>query len=120
MQANTMIMRKTVNKSDLNSNGNLFGGELMKWMDQLAYNFASRLIGETAVTVQVKEINFIIPAKEGDEIELCASLIKTNAASIEIEILSYLKINYNRMEHSKAIFIMAAINDNGKPMRLIK
>lgn len=120
MQANTMIMRKTVNKSDLNCNGNLFGGELMKWMDQLAYDFASNIIGSTAVTVQVKEINFIVPAKEGDEIELCASLIKTNAASIELEILSYLKINSNKMEHSKAIFIMAAINDNGKPKRIKK
>jgi acyl-CoA hydrolase len=120
MQANTMIMRKTVNKSDLNCNGSLFGGELMKWMDQLAYDFASRLIGETAVTVQVKEINFIIPAKEGDAIELCASLSKTNAASIELEILSNIKKNSNRMEHSKAIFIMAAINKNGKPLRIKK
>lgn len=120
MQANTMIIHKTVTKSDLNCNGNLFGGELMKWMDQLAYDFASNIIGSTAVTVQVKELNFLLPAKEGDKIELSIVLAKKNAASIELHITSYIFKNLIRNVHSKAIFIMAAINKNGKPLRIRK
>ncbi|MBN2778773.1 MAG: hypothetical protein JXR36_14100 [Bacteroidales bacterium] len=118
MQANTMIMRKTVKKSDLNSNGNLFGGELMKWMDQLAYDFASKIIGNTAVTVQVKEINFLLPAWEGDKIELYISISKTNAASIELEISSFINKNESKAKHSQASFVMAAVNKSGKPIRI--
>ena len=63
--------RKWVKPEDLNPNGTLFGGSLLKWIDEEAAIYAIiQLDNSKVVTKYISEINFVSSAKAGDIIEL--------------------------------------------------
>jgi acyl-CoA thioesterase YciA len=63
--------RKWVRPEDLNANGTLFGGSLLKWIDEEATIYAIIQMGNRrVVTKLMSEINFVASARQGDIIEL--------------------------------------------------
>lgn len=63
--------RKWVKPEDLNSNGTLFGGSLLRWIDEEAAIYAiCQLDNQRVVTKFMSEINFVSSARQGDIIEL--------------------------------------------------
>ncbi len=63
--------RKWVKPEDLNPNGSLFGGTLLRWIDEEAVIYAIVQLGNPhVVTKYISEINFESAAKQGDIIEL--------------------------------------------------
>lgn len=63
--------RKWIKPEDLNPNGTLFGGSLLKWIDEEAAIYAIiQLDNPKVVTKYISEINFVSSAKIGDIIEL--------------------------------------------------
>ena len=63
--------RKWVRPEDLNANGTLFGGSLLKWIDEEAAIYAIVQLGNgRAVTKYISEINFVSSAIQGDLIEM--------------------------------------------------
>ncbi|WP_447594750.1 acyl-CoA thioesterase [Aquipseudomonas campi] len=63
--------RKWVKPEDLNPNGTLFGGSLLKWIDEEAAIYAIIQLGsQKVVTKLISEINFVSSARQGDIIEL--------------------------------------------------
>ena len=63
--------RKWIKPEDLNPNGTLFGGTLLRWIDEEAVIYAIvQLENSHVVTKYVSEINFVSSAKKGDIIEL--------------------------------------------------
>jgi acyl-CoA hydrolase len=63
--------RKWVRPEDLNANGTLFGGSLLKWIDEEAAIYAIIQLGNgRAVTKYISEINFVSSAVKGDLIEM--------------------------------------------------
>lgn len=63
--------RKWVKPEDLNPNGTLFGGSLLKWIDEEAAIYAIIQLGsQRVVTKLMSEINFVSSARQGDIIEL--------------------------------------------------
>jgi acyl-CoA hydrolase len=63
--------RKWVKPEDLNPNGSLFGGSLLRWIDEEAAIYAIvQLENDRCVTKYISEINFVSSAKQGDIIEL--------------------------------------------------
>ncbi|MEJ7692774.1 hotdog domain-containing protein [Daejeonella sp.] len=63
--------RKWVKPEDLNPNGTLFGGSLLKWIDEEAVIYAIvQLDNPKVVTKLISEINFVSSARQGDIIEL--------------------------------------------------
>jgi acyl-CoA thioesterase YciA len=63
--------RKWVKPQDLNPNGTLFGGSLLRWIDEEAAVYVIDQLGNTrVVTKYMSEINFISSAREGDIIEM--------------------------------------------------
>ncbi|WP_286674909.1 acyl-CoA thioesterase [Pseudomonas subflava] len=63
--------RKWVKPEDLNPNGTLFGGSLLKWIDEEAAIYAIiQLDSPRVVTKLISEINFVSSARQGDIIEL--------------------------------------------------
>jgi acyl-CoA thioesterase YciA len=60
-----------VKKSDLGFHGNLFGGQLLKWIDAAAAGYAMQLCDSPRlVTVSIDECFFEKPAKEGNLIKI--------------------------------------------------
>src|SRR5476649_127473 len=63
--------RKWVKPEDLNAHGTLFGGSLLRWIDEEAAIYAIvQLETNGCVTKYMSEINFINSARQGDIIEL--------------------------------------------------
>ncbi|BBP80797.1 MULTISPECIES: acyl-CoA thioesterase [Pseudomonas] len=63
--------RKWVKPEDLNPNGTLFGGSLLKWIDEEAAIYAIIQLGsQRVVTKMMSEINFVSSARQSDIIEL--------------------------------------------------
>ena len=67
----TFRTRKWVRPEDLNANGTLFGGSLLKWIDEEAAIYAILQLGNgRAVTKYISEINFVSSAVQGDLVEM--------------------------------------------------
>ncbi len=63
--------RKWIKPEDLNPNGSLFGGTLLRWIDEEAVIYAIVQLGNPhVVTKYISEINFISSATQGDIIEM--------------------------------------------------
>jgi acyl-CoA hydrolase len=67
--------RKWVKPEDLNPNGTLFGGSLLRWIDEEAAIYAIVQLGnQRVVTKYISEINFVSASRQGDIIELGITL----------------------------------------------
>lgn len=63
--------RKLVKPEDLNSNNTLFGGTLLRWIDEESAIYTLIQLGtHRCVTKFMSEINFINSARQGDIVEL--------------------------------------------------
>lgn len=75
--------RKWVRPEDLNANGTLFGGSLLKWIDEEATIYAILQLGNRrVVTKLISEINFVSSAIEGDLVEMGLVATKFGNTSI--------------------------------------
>ena len=70
-QGITFRSRRWVRPEDLNAHGSLFGGSLLRWIDEEAAIYAILQLGNPrAVTKYISEIDFVSSALQGDLIEM--------------------------------------------------
>lgn len=75
--------RKLIKPGDLNANNTLFGGQLLKWIDEEAGIYAmTKLNNHRVVTKYMSEINFISTAKQADVVELGLAFVGIGKTSI--------------------------------------
>jgi len=75
--------RKLIKPGDLNANNTLFGGRLLKWIDEEAGIYAmSKLENKRVVTKYMSEIDFISSAKQGDIVEIGLAFMAIGRTSI--------------------------------------
>lgn len=77
--------RKMVAARDLNSNGTLFGGRVLAWIDEEAFIFvACQLESPSIVTRSMSEVEFVSTARQGDLIEVGTEVVTTGRTSITV------------------------------------
>ena len=77
--------RKMIAARDLNSNGTLFGGRVLDWIDEEAFIFAScQLENTSVVTRTMSEINFVATARQGEVIEVGMEVVAFGRTSITL------------------------------------
>ncbi|HMU37433.1 MAG TPA: acyl-CoA thioesterase [Pseudomonadota bacterium] len=69
-----------------NAIGNVFGGQILSWMDLCAAITAQRHTGRLAVTAFVDDILFKHPVSVGEVVHLRAQVTATFHSSLEIEV----------------------------------
>ncbi len=75
--------RKLIKPGDLNARNSLFGGALLKWIDEEAGIYAmTKLDTQSVVTKYISEIDFVSSAKQGDVIEIGLAFLKIGRTSI--------------------------------------
>lgn len=63
--------RKLIKPENLNARNTLFGGALLRWIDEEAGIYAmTKLDTKSVVTKYISEINFVSSAHQGDVIEI--------------------------------------------------
>ena len=77
--------RTWVKPEDLNPNGTLFGGSLLRWIDEEAAVYVIGQLGNSrVVTKYMSEINFVSSARQGDVIELGINATRFGRTSITL------------------------------------
>ena len=75
--------RKLIKPEDLNARNTLFGGALLRWIDEEAGIYAmTKLNSKNVVTKFMSEINFVSSAKQSDIIEIGLKFQKIGRTSI--------------------------------------
>ena len=107
--------RKWVKPEDLNPNGTLFGGSLLRWIDEEAAIYAiCQLDNQRIVTKFMSEINFVSSARQGDIIELGMSATHFGNTSITLCCEVRNKITRKSiLTVEKMVFVN--LNENGEP-----
>ncbi|MCF0132960.1 MAG: GNAT family N-acetyltransferase [Blautia sp.] len=100
----------------LNSNGRLFGGRLLSWIDETAGLVAKRHAECTCVTAAIDNMNFRAGAELGDTVYLKGYLTYVGRSSMEIRIDTYVEhLNGYRTLINNTHFVMVALDEDQKP-----
>jgi acyl-CoA hydrolase len=102
----------------INGNGRLFGGQLVAWMDVVAAVVARRHSEHEVTTVSIDKLDFNAPAKLNDLIIITGKLISVGNTSMRIEVNAYLENNGVRNRINTAMFVLVALDENDKPIRV--
>jgi acyl-CoA hydrolase len=107
--------RKWVRPEDLNANGTLFGGSLLKWIDEEATIYAIVQMGNRRVVTKImSEINFVASAQEGDIIEmgLTATEFGRSSLTMRAEVRNMITRN-SILTIDRIVFVN--LGDDGRP-----
>ena len=107
--------RKMVAAKDLNSNGSLFGGRLLAWIDEEAFIFsACQLKDDSVVTRYISNIEFLSTARIGDIIEIGMEVVDMGRTSITLGCLVRKKGTDTIITQiDKIVFVL--VGRDGKP-----
>ena len=111
---------KAIFPETLNSNGTLFGGKAIGWMDEIAFITATRFCRQKMITYKINNVKFLKPVSAGSIIEITGKIIDISPARLNIKVEIYQE-QVNHAKRSKSIeaeFIMVAVDENQKPIRL--
>ncbi|RMX05818.1 acyl-CoA thioesterase [Corticibacter populi] len=101
-----------------NFSGNVHGGTLLKYLDEVAYACASRYAGTYVVTMSVDQVVFRQPIHVGELVTFLASVNYSGRTSMEVGIKVITEDIQKRMvRHTNSCFFtMVAVDDGGKPI----
>jgi len=98
----------------LNHAGAVFGGYMMKWADDMAFNAASITFpGASFVTKLFGQIDFIKPVQAGDIIKVCGQVTERGNTSCKVAVWSYNALTGEKVFETFAVMVNAK---NGQKM----
>lgn len=100
-----------------NFSGNVHGGTVLKYLDEVAYACASRYAGIYVVTLSVDQVTFRQPIHVGELVTFLASVNYTGRTSMEVGIKVITEnIRTQVVRHTNSCFFtMVAVDEQGKP-----
>ena len=107
--------RKLIKPEDLNARNTLFGGSLLRWIDEEAGIYAMTKLGTNEVVTKfISEIDFIHSAKQGDVIEIGLQFKKIGKTSITFACeVRNLFSKQSIIKIEKIVFVN--VDEQGKP-----
>lgn len=107
--------RQLIKPQDLNSNGTLFGGKMLSWIDEEAAIFVTCQLNKGhVVTKYMTEINFVSSAKLGEVIEIGMETIEFGRTSISVRCEVRNKFSKETIiKIDKIVFVH--VDEDGKP-----
>lgn len=112
------IQTQFVLPNDTNSLGNLFGGQLLAWMDIAASISAHRHCKAVAVTASVNNVSFNVPIKQASIVTLQAKVSRAFKTSMEVFIDVWIEdpTSGELLKCNEAIYTFVSIDKNGAPL----
>jgi acyl-CoA hydrolase len=110
-------LMEIVYPEDTNSQGTLFGGHALSLMDRLAFIVASRYTRMPVVTARSEKVEFLCPVKQGELVELVASVVELGRTSLRIRIEMHREdlLSGDRGLCTTGEFVMVAVDEEGRP-----
>ncbi len=101
---------------DINGTGRLFGGQLIKWIDEVAGATARRHCGHDVTTVAIDNLYFKDGAYLNDTLILIGKITHVGNTSMEVRVDTYIEdFNGSRRPINRAYFVMVNMGEDGKP-----
>jgi acyl-CoA hydrolase len=118
MPAHQLTMTVLMTPDMANFAGNVHGGTILKFLDQVAYACASRYAARYVVTLSVDQVMFRQPVHVGELVTFLASINHTGTSSMEVGIKVVSEnIRTQEMRHvNSCFFTMVAVDDDRKPV----
>ena len=112
----TFRSRRWIKPEDLNAHGTLFGGSLLRWIDEEAAIYAIIQLGNPrAVTKYMSEIDFVSSARQGDLVELGILALSFGRTSITMRAEVRNMITRQRiLAIEKIVFV--SLDEAGRPL----
>ena len=101
---------------DINGFGRLFGGELLKWIDEVAGATSRRHCGRITTTAAIDNLQFKAGAYLNDVLIIIGRVTYVGHTSLEVRVDTYVE-NSEGMRHpiNRAYFTMVAMGDDDRP-----
>lgn len=106
--------------NDTNTLGNLFGGQLLAWMDVIASVSAQRHCRRVVVTASVNNVSFREPILHSSIVTLEAKVSRAFSSSMEVFVDVYVEdaISGVRRKCNEAIYTFVAVDQLGGPINV--
>ena len=104
--------------NDTNTLGNLFGGQLLAWMDVIASVSAHRHCKRVVVTASVNHVSFQKPIKHASIVTLEAKVSRSFYSSMEIFVDVFVEdqVTGAKVKCNEAIYTFVAVDETGSPV----
>lgn len=117
------VTRRIVGPGDLNPNGTLFGGVMMSWMDEVAFQSARKYSGRPfCVTVNIDNIVFLDPIRLGETVVLTSQVNFVGKSSMEIGVRVEKENPYTGdvVQTNSAYLTFVALDEKSKPVEVAR
>ena len=103
-----------------NHYGTLFGGQALALMDKAAFIVASRYARRTVVTASSERVDFRVPVRQGQLVELRARVVGTGKTSLNIEVELFAEdlLSGDRQLSTRGKFVLVALDAHGRPTQV--
>ncbi|KAB2813923.1 acyl-CoA thioesterase [Phaeocystidibacter luteus] len=114
------VMTEIVLPNDTNNLNNLFGGQLLSWMDRCAAIAAHRHCRRQVVTASVNNVSFNHAVPQGSIVTLEASVSRAFTSSMEVFVDVYIEDQRSgsRITANEAIYTFVAVDQLGNPIEV--
>ena len=114
------LTTKIVLPNDTNVLGNLFGGRLLAWMDEIASVSAHRHCKRVVVTASVNNVSFNKPIRLGDFVIIESKVSRAFSTSMEVFVDVYVEDQLTgiRTKSNEAIYTFVAVDQNASPIEV--
>jgi len=122
MKKKEMEMSFLAEPNDANYSGNVHGGKVMKWIDEIGYALSVQFTKRYCVTKFVDDIEFLKPIHIGDLVKLKAKIIKIGNSSlrIRVDVLSVNLIKNISKKNCECFIVFVALDDKGNKVSINK
>jgi len=109
---------RIVMPNDTNTLGNLMGGNLLNWMDEIAAISAGRFSRRICVTAAVNNVSFQRPIKLADVVTIHAQVSRSFTSSMEVFLQVHVEdpVSGEACLCNEAMYTFVAVDQNGAPI----
>ncbi|HYM40422.1 MAG TPA: acyl-CoA thioesterase [Thermoplasmata archaeon] len=111
------VVERIMMPMDANPAGNVYGGSILKYIDEVATIVAVRHTRTNVVTASIDRMDFLAPMHVGDLLMLRAAINYTGRSSMEIGVrVEAEDPRTGRVVHAGSCYLtMVALDGNGRP-----
>lgn len=116
--AGEVRLAELVMPNQTNPLGSLFGGHALGLMDHAGWVAATRCARRTMVTVALDRIEFKVPVRAGQLVELAARVTRVGRTSVTVAVDMYAEdvATGHRQLATSGSFVFVAIDGDGRPV----
>lgn len=114
------VTTRMVLPNDTNTLGNLFGGQLLAWMDVIASVSSHRHCRRVVVTASVNNVSFREPIANSSIVTLEAKVSRAFSSSMEVFVDVFVEdpVSGKKRKSNEAIYTFVAVDQNGGPIQV--